>query len=469
MNTQAQAAAYTPGRWLLTWLYAACVTATGCGFTIQSKEYGGVQYPHKTASINGLGVFEKLCTQAGSRCFVTDRLSMRLDKADAIVLVGTSFHPPAKEARDWLEQWLSEERGRTVVYFGRDFDADIYYRERTLEQVPSSERPRAAFELALARAELDALLLGGVNEDVFCRWFNLKIRRPRVNELDFTGDWSMDLKSVEASWPVRVTLEPPVADQRRRKPKWLAEPSASATFNPVQPMRPSKVDKEEAQIYRSVWSHYDINDDDTWKEEWAKLPNSQVLLTGRNGTPLVCRLTSQRYAGSQIVTIVNGAPLLNGSIVEPHFLSVAHRIVDSMQPAKRIALLPFGTEGILISNVEDEAETAGLSVLTTWPMNFIVAHLAFLGVLICLALFPILGRPQGLPKHSLSDFGQHAEAVGRMLQRTGDVQYALRIVADYYRTVRGEAVPTWLKSARQQTATSEPNASPTSSNTDSSA
>ena len=462
-------------------LWLACLVACGCNLPTPSLQYGGVKYPEKNSSINGLGIFEKLCTQAGSRCFVASRLSKRLDKADAIILVGTSFHPPAKEARDWLEQWLAEAPGRSVVYFGRDFDADVYYRQETLAQIPVAERRRATLELSMARAELDALLYSDVKDDAFCRWFHLKIHEPRRDAGNFTGDWATDLQSSEATWPVRVTLEPPRPEQSRERPKWIAPPNASSPFTPKQPVAREE-DAEAPEIYYSVWSESDINNDETWDEEWSKAPSTEVLLSDKSGAPLVCRLTSERYAGSQILTLVNGAPLLNGSIVKPHFMNIAHKVVSELQPAKRIALLPFDADGILVSNVEDENEVAGLSVLTTWPMNIIVAHLAFLGVLVCLALFPILGRPQGVRKHSLSDFGQHAEAVGRMLQRTGDQKYALQVVADYYRTVRGEALPTWLKSALQPTAPmpqpaiAEPIAadcettpSPTGSNPDSSA
>ena len=436
----------------LTCLIAfVCLSIAGCGAPTPSSQYGDVHYPGKSASINGLGIFQKLCDQAGSRCFVTNRLSPRLDKADAIILIGNTFEPPAKEARDWLEDWLAAKAGRSVVYFGRDFDADVYYREQTLAGLPSELQHAAAVKLSESQASLDTLLTSEISSDVFCRWFHLSIHKPRVDTRSFTGPWAEDLKqtslnSRDATWPVRVVLEPVRRSQRRNKPKWLS-PSTSSTVK-VPTFDVEATDAEAAPVFRSIWSEYDINDDETWKAEWAKAPeNVSVLLAGGDGTPLVMKLTSQRYRDSQILTLVNGAPLLNGSLVRPHFREVAHKLIAAIQPAKRIALLPFNAQGILVSDLQNEDEIAGLSVLTVWPMNIVVAHLAFWGILICFALFPILGRPQGLRPHSVSDFGQHAEAVGRMLQQTGDSKFAAGIIAEYHRTVRGEVPPPWLKSA----------------------
>lgn len=439
-------------RWYASAMLAAMFlifALTGCG-GVDSSDYGSVVYPTKTTSINGLGVFEQLCKQAGSRCIVVNRLSSKLEGVETLILVGDSFHPPAKEARDWIEDWLAGQPGRTVVYFGRDFDAELYYREQTLDQVPAESRQRAMIDLMSARTQLDTQLFGQIPDDVFCRWFTLRIHEPRRDIQQFRGPWADAFAGESGSWPVRVLLEPPDPADAANKPKW--PPPTATTTAPIQ-FGPgaSQQDDEGPVVFTSHWVPWDIGDDETWESEWEKAPEPEVMLSGADGTPLVTRLTSERYPGSQILTVVNGAPFLNGTLVEPHFRKIARRIIADLQPAKRIALLPFSEYGILVSLLdEDEDEVAGLSVLTTWPMNIIMAHLAFLGVLICLALFPILGRPQKLRPPSLADFGQHAESLGQMLQRTGDVNFALNAVADYHRTVRGEVVPAWVESALEQ-------------------
>jgi hypothetical protein len=62
--------------------------------------------------------------------------------------------------------------------------------------------------------------------------------------------------------------------------------------------------------------------------------------------------------------------------------------------------------------------------LGAWPLNVILLHFAVLGVIFCFARWPIFGRPQMPPSYPLLDFGKHVEAVGRLLARTRDRDYA---------------------------------------------
>lgn len=428
-------------------LTLVCLCQLGCGgSTANRRSYGQSTYPDKYASINGLGVFEKLCLQAGIRFVAATRLSPRLEKVECILMIGDTFKPPAKEARDWLEEWLARQPGRSVIYVGRDFDAEVYYREKTLVAVPAERQARAAIELATVRSQHDSALVHEIDKDVFCRWFVLRVSQPLRAVSQFTGPWSEALKDQSATWPVRAILDLPLPEYAENKPTWT--PAPVMTVRPPFGSPPARrKTQDQSLIFTSYWSYTDINDDETWENEWAKAPLATSLLASEDGTPLVTRLTSDLYPDGQILTLVNAAPLLNGSLVEPHFRQMAHQLIGELGNTKRIAVLPLNGYGIQVSRVPDEEdEIAGLSVLTTWPMNMIIAHLAFLGILFCLALFPILGRPQALPQVSVTDFGQHAEALGQMLRRTRDTHFALQIIGDYFRSVRGEALPAWLKS-----------------------
>ena len=53
-------------------------------------------------------------------------------------------------------------------------------------------------------------------------------------------------------------------------------------------------------------------------------------------------------------------------------------------------------------------------------------------------LAPIFGRPKEYPKEQVSDFGKHLEAVGELLEKTRDVGYAERQIADYEELTRKE-------------------------------
>src|SRR5256885_9499747 len=65
-----------------------------------------------------------------------------------------------------------------------------------------------------------------------------------------------------------------------------------------------------------------------------------------------------------------------------------------------------------------------LELLKVWPLNAILLHVAVLGIIICLSRSLIFGRPRDLPGDSPSDFGKHVAALGKLLARTKDRNYA---------------------------------------------
>lgn len=443
---------------LISMMLIGLLLFSGCGRQQLDSTWAGHEYPSKTSSPSGLGYLEKLCLQKGTRFKSVNRLSPRLDRADCLILIGQTFHPPAKEARDWMEDWLGKKSGRRIVYFGRDFDATEYYWERTLTEQPTERQIRAGLDLAKLRATRDDMLYEQMNDDYFCRWFFLRVSEPQRVLQKFSGPWSEKLEG-KIEWPVRAYFDAPDQELRDEQPNWLTVPKPGPTFRipkafrrgraPAPPVAapPKSTNNTGRSVFTSYWIPGDINNAEEWEEEWDSAPDYEELLTGEDGTPLIMRLTSDSYPGSEIITLANGAPLFNGMMIEPDWRELCMHIADEIGEGKRVALLPYSEAGIQVSHVPDiENEIAGLSVLMTWPLNILMAHLAFLGVLLCIALFPILGRPQNLKADSHSDFGQHAEAMGRLFQATRDLPLALQLVTDYLRVVRGESPPAWLES-----------------------
>ncbi len=443
---------------LLLGMLALCCSGCGSGNQLD-QTWGAHIYPAKNSSLNGLGYLEKLLLQKGASVKVVNRLSPRLDRADCLILVGDTFHPPAKEARDWMEEWLAAETGRTILYFGRDFDAAEYYMEQTLKSQPIDKRVRAGLDRAAVRVTRDDRLYEEMNADYFCRWFFVRVSGAQRTLTEFSGPWSNTL-SGPMQWPVRAYLDEPDKALRDDLPTF----APAAVTNPFQawqkafrpgrpvpppppPTTPPPPTGNGRSVFTSVWVPDDISNAEEWEREWTLAPNCEQLLIGEDGTPLVMRLTSDRYPDSQIITLANGAPLFNGMMVDANLRSICMNIAGEIGDDARIALLPYDRRGIQVSHVPDiENEVAGLSVLMTWPLNILMAHLAFLGLLICVALFPILGRPQSLKSSNVSDFGQHAEALGQLLEGTRDKPYALQMVSDYLRVVRGESLPAWIES-----------------------
>jgi hypothetical protein len=248
-----------------------------------------------------------------------------------------------------------------------------------------------------------------------------------------------------------VLLQPPESSQQQRKPSWLTQPAKASGLSPANSI--GDTDAADNRIQRSRWRFDELQSAEEWNAEFENLPQATQLLSGSDGRPLVYRLTSDRWGDGQILIVANGAPFLNGSLVQPLHRAVGSKIIEACLPAKRVALLAYDANGILIASAADsDSNAAGLELLTVWPLSAITMPAALLGILICLALFPILGRPQGGSHGSVSDFGLHITALGRMLFGSRDLEYAKAVIGEYYRRVRDEPPPAWLESVQDRRA-----------------
>lgn len=424
---------------------ASVQSLPGCSSMLpELVPFGAVTSPDVNRSANGLGVHRKMWELSGAKVLTPQKLSPRLDDLDVIVLVGQSYGPPGKAARTWLENWLGESTGRSVIYFGRDFDANLHYLQSTLNRLPTDEVERG--EIALASAETHSLKtrIAAVPESTFCSWFYLDLSTPRKKHSSFSGPWADSLSGASGSWPVGITLQPPASKWRSQKPSWLA--TAGTGLKPANQVQ-TPFEDSDATIERSAWSYNEINTTEAWNAEFRQLSDSQTLLASEDGQPLIFQLTNDRFEGSQILVITNGAPLLNASLVEPLHRKIGEQVIEACLPAKRVALLAYDERGILIAqNREADSRAAGLEMLTVWPLSAITMPAALLGIIICAVLLPILGRPQTLRRRSTSDFGLHIAALGRMLFEARDISHARNAISEYFTQVRRESPPAWLDS-----------------------
>ncbi len=415
--------------------------------------FGAVTAPDHNRSLNGLGLHRKMWEAAGAKVLTPVKLSPKLDDMDVIVLVGQTYEPPGLGSRRWLENWLAEGDDRTVVYFGRDFSADIYMRRETLVKLPAQDQVRGEELLAQREAGELSERLQQLTNPIFCGWFYLDTQRRSVPYDAFSGEWTDDdrfaeldqnLDSLKGKWPVRVALQPPDNPKwGKSQPSWL---SKRRQPNLSQPAEPAQSDDTEALVQQSKWMPHEYDTEEKWESAMADVPISRVLLAADDGQPLVFQLTSEDFGSGQILIVANGAPLLNGSLVEPLHQRIGERLIETCLPASRVALIAYDRSGLTISNVpEKDLRAAGLEMLTVWPLSGITMPAALLGIVVCLALWPILGRPQRLVQRSVSDFGLHVEAIGRMLYEARDVGHAQTVIREYFSKVRGEVPPSWLE------------------------
>lgn len=417
-----------------------------------SKEFGAVGSNAKT-SLNGLGVHKKMWEQAGAKCVTPASLSTRLESVDVIVLVPQTFDPPSLAARQWLEEWLQSEPGRTVIYFGRDFNAELYYLQHLVDSASLVDKPLLQVELAKVQVKEIQSRIDASGQSVFCGWFNWDMSQPYRVVSSVDGPWaeSLSTSADKLDWPIRTRLQPPESEMKNAIPSWLTtpkkKPAVPATGPAIVPGANSdEEDDEDKLVYRSKWEAEEIESVEEWNSLYEDLPESEILLESPQGDPLVFRLTSpERFGQGQVIVAINGAPFLNATSVKPSFGKVGAMIIDECPNANKVALLAYNSSGIQISWIDEiDARGFGLEMLVQWPLSAITIPACILGIIVCISLLPILGRPSELPKRSVNDFGMHIEALGDMIRDTNDEAYARQAIADYFKIVRVEQPPAWV-------------------------
>jgi Domain of unknown function (DUF4350) len=352
----------------------ACLALAGCEKELVT-EYGRYSGSVGRQSVNGLGVLGSMFEHAGHTVSVARWLSPSVgEKADVIVWAPDDAAPPSQAVRDWFERWMWQDQGKTLIYIGRDYDAEATYWQAILPGAPEDER--AEIERRLRRARVEQSFRRRVASDkTDCQWFTAQTGLPHRDLRTLEGDES-----------------------------WLAD-----------------VDPSKTEIERDT--------------RLIPAAFAEVLLASGDDV-LVSR---QEIGYGQLIVVSNGSFLLNLPLVNHEHRKLAGKLIDLVEPNSRVVFLE--TEGApTIHDKDPEVHTrGGLDILGVEPLNRVFLHLSVLGVIFCFARLPIFGRPGPLPVPPASDFGQHVEAVGELLAKTGDSSYAAARLLHYQQSGRHEA------------------------------
>jgi hypothetical protein len=129
------------------------------------------------------------------------------------------------------------------------------------------------------------------------------------------------------------------------------------------------------------------------------------------------------WGESQLIMVANGAFLLNLPLVNHEHRKLAGKLIEAVGQPGRVVFLESDRGG---PPIDPSATDSSLwRVFGAWPLNAILLHFAVLGVIFCFARWPIFGRAKTPVSESIADFGKHVEAVGDLLRRTKDRNYAL--------------------------------------------
>jgi len=145
--------------------------------------------------------------------------------------------------------------------------------------------------------------------------------------------------------------------------------------------------------------------------------------------PFAFELVSGDGAGHRVIVVSNAAFLLNFPLVTD---------ADRRKLASRVADECIGDVAVLETQWSTPISSDGnASNGQTWawiaqpPMRYIVPHFLFWGVLYCFVFYPIFGRPKKVEFHPAKSFGSHVKAVGEVMRRSGDREWARDKVEEY--------------------------------------
>ncbi len=379
----------------LVWLFlfvplAGCEDGIDTTYGRRSGKVGG-------DSVNGTAVLAGMFERAGHKVSTTSRLSPRIrEKADVIVWAPDDFKHPSKEVCAWFDEWWSEKSGRVLIYIGRDFDAAPRYWRAVLGDAPQDQLRELKRRLAESQGAFRERRKE-IAEKEEGSWFTIEGRRRRREVRTLEGEWAAGVVAERTEIELNGRLVP------------LEVPSAPTS-------------EADALV-------------DQFAPLLAKASDFKRLLSS-DGDVLASR---RAIEGGWLIVVVNGSFLLNEPLVNREHRKLAANLIAEVAPQQRVVFLESGPGGPSLSDKDpDDAMRSGMEIFGVYHFNWIFLHLAVLGLIFCVARFPIFGTPRPLDAVPLSDFGRHIWALGKLLERTGDRAYALARLQHYQQSVRRE-------------------------------
>ena len=388
-----------PFRWVSTVIFLAIFL--GCDEVVEN-EYGRLRGSGKK-SVNGTTVLGNMFAQVGCKVRRWRSMSPKLQHADVVVWFPDSFELPDIQQRVFIDQWLQSQKGRSLVYVGRGFDAEIAYWENAISLASPRDAAKYTQKLQTARDNHESKYkeyvasTEGLSEKNIGGWFTSSRQENPRQVTTLEGPWGLGINASR----VRIELR----------------------------------------------NRYDI-------PELADLPSGaneglipqveELLVSGED--LIVTRFTRDEWSDSQVLVVTNGAFLLNYSLVNHEHRKLAWRLVDHVietlgdTDSPTVVFLESSQEGPKVNKKEPQPQWAsGFKTFTAWPLGVILLHLIAIGIVYCASRIPAFGKQRDLDGNPTADFGMHVSAMGQHLQQTDDVRFAMSKVGQYQRNVKGRS------------------------------
>ena len=343
-------------------------------------------------SVNGLSVFANLIRERGHSVTRKLKLSKRIDSSDTIVWAPDNKGLPPENVVARLEQWLGEGNSRVLIYIGRSYDATLPYYRGKFESAPPENREqwqRVLSEKTLEdrqRSYYENIAPTGTDK---AYWFE-KEEDDVIDTSKMDGPWTEDIDIVGIELEGRDLLKP---------------------------IEDYNVEKAVPQLVMDS----QIFGDGKFR---ANSLTTKNLLTV-DGKPFAFEISSGNNADGKVIIISNASFLLNYSLLNPENRKLASKVAD-----EATGDVVFIESDYRWPGVGGSANDPALhwSWVGKEPMNYIVPHFLFWGVLYCFAFYPNFGRPKRVQFHPPKAFRSHVQAVASILGRSREKSWAREIV-----------------------------------------
>jgi hypothetical protein len=417
------------------------VYSGGCGNGFK-RDYGGSNGYTARRSINGFSAFRDGFESAGFEQRDLLRLTDRARRMQAVVW--TPRHPGgiARETADWLDSWLRLGH-RTLIYVVPDSGSESDYFKRARSMAPPSQR------LEYRRKYAEQLITEHrwqLNRTPFPanRWFTAipEVQRSALQPAD----------TAPKQWSNSANNQP--TDPRRFE--WVLEaydpknPASQPAFNRA-PVGPGSKSMTIGVPATNTTPGNQTN------------VGFEPLLQTDEGDTIVARISSENWNDSQVIVVAGGSMLTNFGLVQERNQQLANQLIASTTESLiasgaidgELRLTPAGkppevgfTDAILglpiSEQLSDIPRATGAELLTVFPISLVTIHLAILGIVICLILFPVFGRPRHVQRRVLTHFGDHLDAVAHLMRRRGGEAFARHRISEYMKRIHGETSGKWV-------------------------
>ena len=392
----------------LALLASVILVSSGCSQLY--TDYGESKGISGRTSLNGFGALRSAFEQAGFRTRDVSRLSNRVRRTDVIVWTPKTVDSVDDRVTRWFEAWL-RQGDRTLVFVIPDSGSEVDYWMEAAKLAPPEQR--LEYRKRAARS---------INERIEWRlnrpnissngWFQVEPLEERRIVSELTGPWQADLEVPDETIATEDAAQEDVASDEVEL--------ASLEFSLV------PYDSE-AVVATNTKPTPIVGATGPGTPAWimpttstpTKTPIEFVpLLSDDADNTVVGEIRSDQWRGSRILVVAAGSLLTNYAFSRDPNRRLADKIIADSKPAENPEPLTgfLSSDGgtVPVSEREPNApQVTGMEMLTEWPISIVTMHGAVLGMIFCLMLLPIFGRPKKIRRTEDNNFRTSSRCGGR--------------------------------------------------------